>query len=202
MTRSGGRLLGVLWEDADWLASSKPEGAFPIRLQGWHPGTAGSCWRDPLGESCCPPAKETSWVVTTSVTRDESWGWCPHAVSFAGIRGFTWRPGVWVPEQAQLLEGGIKRRWELQGRFLVTSEAVDLGKKMPAENLSLQIQRALQMSNSHGWGGRMTWNKSSAVIISNVGSSLWRPSFHWVGQVSSHFSNFSSIKWDQICSLK
>lgn len=98
-------------------------------------------------------------------------------MSFAGICGFTWRPGVRVPEQAQLLEGGIKRRWELQGGFLVSSEAVDLGKKMPAENLSLQIQRALQMSNSHGWGAdllrdKMTWNKSSAVIISNVGSSL------------------------------
>lgn len=164
-------------------ACSKPEGAFPIRLQGRHPGTAGSCWHDPLGESCCPPAKETSRVVTTSVTQDESWGWCPHAVSFAGLCGFTWRPGVRVLEQAQLLEGGIKRRWELQGRFLVSSEAVDMGKKMPAENLSLQIQREFQMSNSHGWGAdhlhdRMTWNNSSAAIISKVGSSPWRPFFH------------------------
>ena len=58
-------------------------------------------------------------------------------MSFAGVCGFTWRPGVRVPEQAQLLEGGIKRRWELQRRFLASSEAMDMGKKKPAENLSL-----------------------------------------------------------------
>ena len=35
---------------------------------------------------------------------------------------------------------------------------------------------------------RTTWNKSSAAIISNVGSSPRHPSFHQVRQVSSHFS--------------